>query len=204
MTNIMHEHLILPGNDSISETLGDSETQYMSSIHDENLDEFPSYPSNFFENLTILVENLSIALNYSSGNYDPRLVEKFEKNRSINDDRIHYSIMLAYIIMIILGAVGNILVVIVIVRKATMRTVRNVFILNLAISDMLLCLITMPLTLAEVLSHYWPFGHFPVLCKLFGTLQAISIFVSSITITAIALDRYQVSRMIFQVAQRVL
>ena len=189
----MHDHLIWSGNDSFTNTLGDSETQYMNPINDENSDGSPSYPISLFENLTSLVENLSYALNYSSGNYDPRLVEKFEKNRSINDDRIHYSIMMAYITMIILGAVGNILVVIVIVRKAAMRTVRNVFILNLAISDMLLCLITMPLTLAEVLSHYWPFGHFPVLCKLFGTLQAISIFVSSITITAIALDRYQVS-----------
>lgn len=50
----------------------------------------------------------------------------------------------------------------------------------------------MPLTLAEILSKYWPLGENEPLCKLIGTLQATSIFVSTISITAIALDRYQV------------
>lgn len=50
----------------------------------------------------------------------------------------------------------------------------------------------MPLTLAEILSKYWPLGENEPLCKLIGTLQASSIFVSTISITAIALDRYQV------------
>lgn len=50
----------------------------------------------------------------------------------------------------------------------------------------------MPLTLAEILSKYWPLGENEGLCKLISTLQATSIFVSTISITAIALDRYQV------------
>jgi neuropeptide F receptor len=58
--------------------------------------------------------------------------------------------------------------------------------------DLLLCLVTMPLTLVEILSQYWPLGRYEILCKLIGTLQATSIFVSTISITAIALDRYQV------------
>lgn len=77
-------------------------------------------------------------------------------------------------------------------RKPQMRTARNLFILNLAISDLLLCLVTMPLTLVEILSKYWPLGRQPIVCKMIGTLQATSIFVSTISITAIALDRYQV------------
>jgi neuropeptide Y receptor len=51
----------------------------------------------------------------------------------------------------------------------------------------------MPLTLVEILTKYWPMGRQAVLCKMIGTLQATSIFVSTISITAIALDRYQVS-----------
>lgn len=50
----------------------------------------------------------------------------------------------------------------------------------------------MPLTLVEILYKYFPFGTSELLCKLIATLQAISIFVSTISITAIALDRYQV------------
>lgn len=59
-------------------------------------------------------------------------------------------------------------------------------------TDLLLCLVTMPLTLVEILTKYWPMGRLPFLCKSIGTLQATSIFVSTISITAIALDRYQV------------
>ena len=51
----------------------------------------------------------------------------------------------------------------------------------------------MPLTLVEILTKYWPMGRQAVLCKMIGTLQATSIFVSTISITAISLDRYQVN-----------
>ena len=42
-----------------------------------------------------------------------------------------------------------------VVRNPSMRTARNVFIVNLAVSDLMLCLITMPLTLVEILYQAW-------------------------------------------------
>ncbi|XP_064466083.1 neuropeptide F receptor-like isoform X2 [Ornithodoros turicata] len=71
-----------------------------------------------------------------------------------------------------------------------MRTARNVFIINLAISDLILCLFTMPFSLVEIVLKFWPLDS--VTCKLVSGLQATSIFVSTISITAIALDRYTV------------
>lgn len=50
----------------------------------------------------------------------------------------------------------------------------------------------MPLTLIEIVTKFWPFGSWAILCKMIGMLQAVSIFVSTISITAIAFDRYQV------------
>lgn len=79
-----------------------------------------------------------------------------------------------------------------VVRKPAMRTVRNMFIVNLAVSDALLCCVGTPLTLMELLTKHWPLPDWPSLCKACGAIQAISIFVSTISITAIALDRYQV------------
>ncbi|CAO1435415.1 unnamed protein product [Diamesa serratosioi] len=119
------------------------------------------------------------------------LIEQFSTNRNIKDPAYHILIIL-YSALIILGASGNTLVVLAIIRNKQMRTARNMFIVNLAISDLLLCLVTMPLTLIEILTKYYPFGTSVVLCKLIGTLQGTSIFVSTISITAIALDRYQV------------
>ena len=52
------------------------------------------------------------------------------------------------------------MVIYVVARNPFMRTARNVFIVNLAISDLMLCLITMPLTLVEILYVTWQFGQF--------------------------------------------
>ncbi|XP_065155464.1 neuropeptide F receptor isoform X2 [Atheta coriaria] len=119
------------------------------------------------------------------------LLERYLRNRGV--DQPAYGILIAlYTVIIVVGAMGNALVILSVVRKPAMRTPRNMFIVNLAISDMLLCTFTMPLTLMEILTVYFPLGNSELLCKLVGTMQATSTFVSTISIVAIALDRYQV------------
>ena len=72
-----------------------------------------------------------------------------------------------------------------------MLTTRNIFIANLAISDILLCCFTMPLTLMDLLTKYWALGsNMEILCKLIGTTQATCVFFSSFSIVLIAVDRY--------------
>jgi len=94
-----------------------------------------------------------------------------------------------YACLITVGATGNLLVILVVVRNRAMRTPRNVYIVNLAISDLMLCLITMPLTLVEILYMTWQFGDYPAACPVASFLQGVSIFISTLSITAIALDR---------------
>ncbi|KAI9556686.1 hypothetical protein GHT06_016476 [Daphnia sinensis] len=126
----------------------------------------------------------------SSVELDMSVIERFRSNRRVND-LAFFCLVAAYCVLIIFGTIGNSLVVYVVARQPAMRTARNVFVVNLAISDLLLCLITMPLTLMEIRSYTWPLGNSPVSCKMVGSLQAVSIFVSTLSITAIALDRYQ-------------
>ncbi|CAL8078084.1 unnamed protein product [Orchesella dallaii] len=136
-----------------------------------------------------------------SGNYplwmnftnlvDPKLIERYKNNRHF-DSTVLYMFIFAYGMLIVFGTIGNCLAVSSVIRKPSMRTPRNMFIINLAVSDLLLCVVTMPVTLMEIVTVYWPLGNHVYLCKLFGCLQAISIFVSTISITAIALDRYHV------------
>ncbi|XP_032788033.2 neuropeptide F receptor [Daphnia magna] len=121
---------------------------------------------------------------------DLSVIERFRSNSRVNDVAF-FCLIAAYCTLIIFGTIGNSLVVYVVARQPAMRTARNVFVVNLAISDLLLCLITMPLTLMEIRSYTWPLGNSPVSCKMVGSLQAVSIFVSTLSITAIALDRYQ-------------
>ena len=89
---------------------------------------------------------------------------------------------------ITIGFFGNLLVVTASIRLRLQET-HVLFIL--AVSDILLCLVTMPLTLVEIVNDHWPLGDSVVSCKVSGGLQAVSVFVSTISITAIALDRYQ-------------
>ncbi|CAB3257633.1 unnamed protein product [Arctia plantaginis] len=143
--------------------------------------------------------NLNLTLNGSArwlieasrGIQDPNiLLEKFSQNKKV-DDPTRALLLTFYGILVVIGAVGNALVVISVVRKPAMRTARNMFIVNLAVSDALVCSVGTPLTLMELLTKHWPLPDWPSLCKACGAIQAISIFVSTISITAIALDRYQ-------------
>ena len=144
----------------------------------------------FGENYSDISLDLIHFRNVSSG-LDLIEIGKFERNRKVEGWPL-VLVVAVYGALIGVGAAGNSLVVLAVIRKAAMRTARNVFIINLAISDLVLCLATTPLTIVELLTQYWPLGETPFLCKLVGTLQATNIFVSTISITAIALDRYQV------------
>ncbi|XP_049840382.1 neuropeptide F receptor-like [Schistocerca gregaria] len=140
--------------------------------------------------LSLALSNWTTAAATAAGN-PGLLYVQYSRNRNVEGAAFCWLVG-CYSLLIVLGAAGNSLVVCAVVRKRAMRTARNLFIVNLAVSDLLLCLVTMPLTLMEILTKYWPLGREPVVCKMLGTLQATSIFVSTMSITAIALDRYHV------------
>ncbi|XP_050685247.1 neuropeptide F receptor isoform X2 [Leptidea sinapis] len=152
----------------------------------------------FYDDMTVdpsmnltLNDSAKWVIEASLGVQNPNsLLEKFSQNRKV-DDPTRALLLTFYGILVVIGGVGNALVVISVVRKPVMRTARNMFIVNLAVSDALVCCIGTPLTLMELLTKHWPLPDWPSLCKSCGAIQAISIFVSTISITAIALDRYQ-------------
>lgn len=79
--------------------------------------------------------------------------------RAIDESSL-IALLIAYTILILLGVTGNGLVCAAVIRKPSMRTGRNVYIINLAISDLLLCIFTMPFTLVDIALKYWPLGKF--------------------------------------------
>ena len=93
-------------------------------------------------------------------------------------------------IVIIFGVFGNALVIWTVLFNKQMRTSNNLFVLNLAISDLTLCLFSIPFNVYKTLRHTWKFGSF--LCKFSPFFQASNVFISTISITAIALDRLNI------------
>lgn len=92
-----------------------------------------------------------------------------------------------YGFLMVSGLTANLLVSFVVARRPQMHTPRNLYIVNLTVSDMTLCLICMPFTLVGILGRQWSLGL--TLCKLVPLIQGTNIMVSVGTITVIALDR---------------
>lgn len=73
-------------------------------------------------------------------------------------------LILCYSVILLFAIVGNLLVIIILAQNRRMRTITNVFLLNLAISDILLGVLCMPVTLVGTLLRHFIFGEY--FCKL--------------------------------------
>ncbi|KAK2818726.1 hypothetical protein Q5P01_024287 [Channa striata] len=95
----------------------------------------------------------------------------------------------SYLLIFVVCMAGNGVVCFIVLRSKTMRTVTNLFILNLAVSDLLVGIFCMPTTLVDNIITGWPFGS--VVCKISGMVQGISVSASVFTLVAIAVDRFR-------------
>lgn len=93
-----------------------------------------------------------------------------------------------YIIVFIIGLVGNSLVCFAIWRNKNMRTVTNIFIVNLAVADFAVILICLPSTCVEDLAFTFFMGK--VMCKVVKYFQPVSVCVSVLTLTVISIERW--------------
>ncbi|CAI4231834.1 unnamed protein product [Auanema sp. JU1783] len=92
-----------------------------------------------------------------------------------------------YSMVWVAGIVGNSLVLYVVSFNQVSLSVRSIFIGCLAVSDLLMSLTSLPITAITIFSRVWIFPS--IFCKLIGIFQEGSIFVSSFTLTVIAIDR---------------
>ncbi|XP_040899270.1 neuropeptide FF receptor 1 like 2 [Toxotes jaculatrix] len=99
------------------------------------------------------------------------------------------SYIVAYFFIFLLCMVGNILVCLIVLENRRMRTVTNLFILNLAISDLLVGIFCIPTTLVDNLITGWPFSN--TVCKMSGFVQGVSVSASVFTLVAIAVERFR-------------
>nr|CAD2183217.1 unnamed protein product [Meloidogyne enterolobii] len=114
---------------------------------------------------------------------------QLEKNDCVFHPNLeNYLMILTFAIIFCLSVVGNSIVVVVILQQQSMRSVTNLYLLNLALSDLLLSVVCMPPTLVSSLVYCWVFGD--LLCKLLAYLQPVVVTASAYTLAAIALERY--------------
>ena len=69
-----------------------------------------------------------------------------------------WALIVVYILTFIVGFAGNSLVCFSIWRNRSMRTITNIFIVNLSIADILVIILVMPFALSVDVTNTWYFG----------------------------------------------
>lgn len=98
------------------------------------------------------------------------------------------ALMFLYSIVFIVGLFGNIFVIVTVFHYKHMRTLTNVFLVNLAISDLLVVLFCIPITLGTYVYKDYVYGI--GMCKLTSFLQGSAISVSSLSLLTISINRF--------------
>ncbi|XP_047465209.1 cholecystokinin receptor type A [Mugil cephalus] len=93
-----------------------------------------------------------------------------------------------YSLIFLLSVLGNGLIITVLVRNKRMRTVTNLFLLSLSVSDLMVSLVCIPFTLIPNLMRDFIFGI--GICKLVMYFMGVSVSVSTFNLVAISLERY--------------
>lgn len=135
---------------------------------------------------------LDLPMTFPKGNYS--IEEYLRVSNEYTEDKKWFSttqevaIICTFAIVSICGLIGNGLVIYIISQKGRRQSSRNWFILNLAASDILTCVVCKPLTVVRLVLKNWILGE--TLCKMVPSLQAVYVLVSTFTLVALAVDRY--------------
>ncbi|ELT90105.1 hypothetical protein CAPTEDRAFT_147802 [Capitella teleta] len=118
------------------------------------------------------------------------LLDEFRKGLYPYHQPVQMTLIVMYVVVFLLAVIGNVMVMLVILTNRSMRNVTNYFLLNLAVADLLVSFVCMPLTVGELVYRVWIYGQF--LCKVTIYLQGVCVGASVLTIMCLSLDRYVV------------
>lgn len=113
---------------------------------------------------------------------------------AVKTDGEHKSLVLvliqsiAMVTMMVVGTFANGVICHCILKNTSLRTATNIFIMNLAATDFLLCVLCMPFALVSCILDEWIFGD--LLCKVIGFLLSLLYIASILTLVLVAIDRY--------------
>lgn len=126
-----------------------------------------------------------MAENFGSTTYDYKLAEPCEK---VNIKDLGAKLLPPlYSLVFVVGLLGNVVVVVILTKYRRLRIMTNIFLLNLAISD-LLFLFTLLFGIHYVRWNEWVFGHH--MCKLLSGLYYMGLYSEIFFIILLTVDRY--------------
>ena len=119
--------------------------------------------------------------------------------RSLDSTAVKATKTTAYSVFLALALLGNPLVIAVVYRKRRLRTSVNYFIVNMALSDLLIPLFAMPLRIKDIFSddnRKWLIDGTlgTTLCKFMPFTENVSLAVSMLSLLVVAVDRFNAVR----------
>ena len=140
------------------------------------------------ENITYIASTLSPVLtSHSSGNVEARNDSTPSPDPATTEAIVLLSLL--FIVIGLVGLLGNCLVIIVILLDRKMRqSVTNIFIMNLAVADLLIMLFGVPEILQFMLNRGWLLG--PALCKLNRYILVVALYVSILSLVSVCIERW--------------
>uniref|UniRef100_A0A8D0L9Q0 G protein-coupled receptor 50 n=1 Tax=Sphenodon punctatus TaxID=8508 RepID=A0A8D0L9Q0_SPHPU len=92
------------------------------------------------------------------------------------------------IFTIVVDIVGNVLVILSVLRNKKLRNAGNIFVVSLSVADIVVAVYPYPLILSAIFHNGWTMGN--IHCQISGFLMGLSVIGSIFNITAIAINRY--------------
>jgi len=106
-------------------------------------------------------------------------------------------------VLMIFTLLGNVSLIVIIASRAELRHKRvSVFLLNLAVGDLMVCFVTMTTEILFVAFGQWVLG--AVACKLIVYGQIVTLASTTFLLTAMSIDRYQVRISLVKIFQSLL
>ncbi|XP_064611709.1 neuropeptide CCHamide-1 receptor-like [Liolophura sinensis] len=102
--------------------------------------------------------------------------------------RSQIAVPIIFGLILIFGIIGNGSVVWIVLKSKQMRTIPNIYIVSLALGDLLLILIAVPFSVFIYMFDEWYFG--VTLCKVNFFMESFSLGTSVFTLTLLSIDRY--------------
>jgi hypothetical protein len=142
------------------------------------------------ENGQCLHDNMSYDGDYedTSYNYTP------SEYTHPDIDHLKYSVyvfLLVYPFLLIFGTTGNAILLIIIICNKVLRTVPNMYILNLAISDLIYLMVRFVEYYLIRISDTWLEGD--IMCKFFTFFSRLSVGLSACSVAVLSIQRYRVT-----------
>ncbi|XP_061391414.1 neuropeptide CCHamide-2 receptor [Musca vetustissima] len=97
-------------------------------------------------------------------------------------------VAILFTLIFIVGVLGNGTLVIIFFRHRSMRNIPNTYILSLALADLLVIIVCVPLAILVYTQDSWTFGK--SMCQITEFFKDVSIGVSVFTLTALSGERY--------------